>query len=239
VWEDENGDRYYAPPRDSRPALVSPAAINPPCPGSGSAVGFYRRHSEPGYNAFQSEVYMPGAPDVQAGSGGEPYLYSGGWGNRGGAVEAGVQYSPRYNWWTLVLFYEVARGRPRALVDRNFHFAARTWLNTLVFSATTDNFVQVSAAGIPAPGYEGRPNVRVLSAEMDPYFDWNGNGDGTILKMTTTLPASSGKILGARWRNPLLFVYGRSTVFFPYHECRQGNAEVVGGVLEYTVNTGR
>jgi len=57
--------------------------------------------------------------------------------------------------------------------------------------------------------------------------------------MTTTLPASSGKILGARWRNPLLFVYGRSTVFFPYHECRQGNAEVVGGVLEYTVNTGR
>jgi hypothetical protein len=130
-------------------------------PGEGSRIytttwdaNFYRRHSEPGYNAFQSEVYMPGAPDVQAGSDSEPYLYSGGWGNRGGAVDAGVQYSPRYNWWTLVLFYEVARGRTRALVDRNFHFAARTWPNTLVFSATTDNFAQVSAAGVPAAGYE-------------------------------------------------------------------------------------
>ena len=57
--------------------------------------------------------------------------------------------------------------------------------------------------------------------------------------MTTTLTASSGKILGARWRNPLLFVYGSSSVFFPYYECRQGNVEVVGGALDYTVNIGR
>jgi hypothetical protein len=57
--------------------------------------------------------------------------------------------------------------------------------------------------------------------------------------MTTTLTASSGEILGARWRNPLLFVYGSNSVFFPYYECRQGNVEVVGGALDYTVNIGR
>jgi hypothetical protein len=61
----------------------------------------------------------------------------------------------------------------------------------------------------------------------------------TVVSSPTARISNAHHSLGARWRNPLLFVYGSSSVFFPYYECRQGNVEVVGGALDYTVNIGR
>ena len=68
-------------------------------------TGPYRRvYADTGYAYMSAEVYLPSAPAIRTTGSDTPYVYTGGWGANGdNATDAGFQYSPTYNDWSLFI----------------------------------------------------------------------------------------------------------------------------------------
>ena len=179
-------------------AQTIPTQYTPPTyPGTGP----YRRvYGQTQYSYMSANVYLPSTPAISLKGSDTPYIYSGGWGTGGAAaVDAGFQYSPTYNDWSL--FLSVSGGQSLSSSLPRFE-AGQTM--TLQFGATpttgTSATLEVIATGVNVNG-----TTVTQTLTTNPVASW-GAGSDTLKRMTSiaqnTENLSDGAFIdGVDWSN--------------------------------------
>jgi hypothetical protein len=151
-------------------------------------------YSQPGYGYAFARVVLPPAADVQEiggglGADGEPlkrpnkdqcYVYLGGWGDTGGAVDAGLIHSPAFGHWSVFMSCEGIGLE----VDPNDTILAPDQTVELEFLVPADNTVQLNVTGNDQNGVR---RTVTMAMNPGPEFGWNADGTGVILKRMTTI----------------------------------------------------
>jgi hypothetical protein len=159
---------------------ISLADYNPP-PFTGT--GAYRRvYSHSAYSYVSANVYLPGSNAISLHGGDTPYVYTGGWGlNGAGAVDAGFQYSPTFNDWSL---FASGEGVGRLdYGDRSTRFAANQTLSLTfaVVQAGANVDLVVTAVGVQV----NTSNVLTESLTLVNVAGWSVGGQNTLKRMTS------------------------------------------------------
>ena len=175
--------------------------IPPVFPGTGA----YRRvYSASDYSYMSASVYLPGSSQVRMNGKDTAYVYTGGWGVNGlGAVDAGLQYSPTFNDWSLF-----ASG---VGVGRKDYSGPRLTANetiTLQFQVVqqgANTALVVTADGVDVTGKEVEQSLTLLNVQ-----GWSAGGPDTLKRMTSIAQSggdnfSDGStIQGVVWSNVTL-----------------------------------
>lgn len=176
-----------------RRPLISPLSVTPtPTGGSGP----YRRvYSKPGYAWQQSKVHLSTSANISTGreinimdisTGETAFTYAGGWGDLGGAVDAGFQYSSTNDDWALFIRYEVPGSGSLQHAATGVRFRANQDVS-LKFLVMSNNNVQTVASGL---SIAGKSQTLTVIQNMDPSFGWHLNGSGNVLKRMTSIGQS-------------------------------------------------
>lgn len=188
--------------------------------------GPYRRvYSKPGFAYQYSRVYLPSDnkgdlhEEKQAGCGDTAFVYVGGWGARGGAVDAGFQHGhymnrPQDDWAPFFLVQQP--GGPSAVtVSDQRQAGGDPWRLAagqnadLTFWVTQDadlTVLSMSISGIT--NLDRTQSSLTLRAPIDARFGWEVGGGLNILKRMTTIGQTYGKqnlntgsfIQGVNWQ---------------------------------------
>lgn len=189
--------------------------------------GPYRRvYSRPGYAYQSSTVYLPSdvlgemKEEKEAGHGDTAFIYAGGWGGKGGAVDAGFQHGrymgrPQDDWAPFFLVQQV--GGPSAItVSDEKQAGGAPWRllagqeAQLTFWVTKDADLTVLSMSMQGETSVDRaPASLTLRAPIDARFGWSAEGGSNILKRMTTIGQkygqqnlSTGSFMKAvRWQN--------------------------------------
>ncbi|MHA0035762.1 hypothetical protein [Deinococcus sp. PESE-13] len=173
-------------------------------------TGPYRRvYSKPGYAYQRSAVYLPTDKSADLyeekslGSGDTAFVYVGGWGGRGGAVDAGFQHG-RYmareqDDWAPFFLIEQPGGPSAVTVAADRQRSGDPW-RLLAGQAADLTFWVSQEAGqtILSMTMSGVTNVDreaaslTLRAPVDPRYGWDAAGGGNILKRMTTIGQKRG-----------------------------------------------
>jgi hypothetical protein len=151
----------------------------PEFPGTGP----YRRvYSHSAFSYMSANVYLPGSSSISLHGGDTPYVYTGGWGlNGAGAVDAGFQYSPTFNDWSL---FAAGEGVGRLdYGDRSTRFAANQTLSLTfaVVQAGANVDLVVTAVGVQV----NTTNVLTESLTLVNVAGWSVGGQNTLKRMTS------------------------------------------------------
>lgn len=161
-------------------------------------TGAYRRvYSHAQYSYVSAQIYLPGGAEVSMVGSDTPYVYTGGWGDNGQtAVDAGFQYSPKFNNWALFLKAEGIAGAgdvgPRFKADQTV---------TIAFAVTpagNSATLQITADGVDI---HDQPIHRTLSVPDVPHWSTHN----TLKRMTSIAQVGgdhftdSSFIRGVRW----------------------------------------
>lgn len=176
---------------------------------SGTTGPYRRVYSKEGFSYLSARVHLPGGEEVHENdlavldahgcvqqTGDTGYVYVGGWGQHGGAVDAGFQHSPAHDNWSLFINCEGFG----CTYDPESRFAAGqdVWLE---FSLPEDNILIITASGKDVNGEDVRRTVQVNAATFPQTnanvhadraghptgFGWNANGAGVTLKRMTSI----------------------------------------------------
>jgi len=155
----------------------------------GGSTGPYRRvWSQPGFSWMTATIFLPSKnaapPDIAIGAGetgDTPFVYTGGWGTGGQAVDAGFQYSPTFDNWALFLKFQ---GKPEKVANPDTRFVGGNPVQ-LTFEVTEDNVLLVTAEGVRQDGNPAPITVQLTPAEG--VVGWPASGDGVILKRMTSI----------------------------------------------------
>jgi hypothetical protein len=150
-------------------------------PSTYAGTGPYRRvYGKTEYSFMSANVYLPSKSGISLTGSDTPYIYTGGWGTGGAAaVDAGFQYSPTYNDWSL--FLNVSGGQSLSSDPLPRFKAGQTVLLQFGATPTTGNSatLQINATGI---------NIDNTSVEQTltstGVADW-GAGSDTLKRMTS------------------------------------------------------
>ncbi|WP_027481110.1 hypothetical protein [Deinococcus pimensis] len=187
--------------------------------------GPYRRvYSNPGFAFMSARVYLPGEDagelreNKAAGHGDTAFVYVGGWGGRGGAVDAGFQHGraskDRVDDWAPFFLVQQAGGKSVITVSSEKQAGGAAWR----LAAGTEAFLKfwvtredgVTRLNLYVEGttsQDGVPGSLTLSAPVDDTFGWDPSGGRNILKRMTTIGQTFGKenltsgsfLTGVRW----------------------------------------
>jgi hypothetical protein len=145
-----------------------------------TGTGAYRRvYSHSNYSRMSSYLTLPGASSISMHPGDTAFVYVGGWGANGkGAVDAGFQYSPTYNNWSLFMS---AAGVGR-VDDPGPRFSASqsVFLKFLVVQQGSTTSLEIIANGTDL---NGDAVQRELTLQNVP--GWSVNGVNTLKRMTS------------------------------------------------------
>lgn len=206
-------------------AATSPKkGINVQCKDEKS--GPYRRvYSQPGYAYQYSRVYLPSdqhgdlKEEKGAGSGDTAFVYMGGWGANGGAVDAGFQHGRYMNgaqddWAPFFLVQQV--GGPSAITLSDQRQAGGDPWRLLAgqdaecsFWVTQDADLTVLSMSVYGKTNRDLQEASLtLRAPIDYRFGWDAAGGANILKRMTTIGQTYGKqnlqtgsyLQGVRWQ---------------------------------------
>ncbi|ADV66320.1 hypothetical protein [Deinococcus maricopensis] len=192
--------------------------------------GPYRRvYSKPGYAYQASRVYLPTdttgemKEEKNAGHGDTAFVYMGGWGGRGGAVDAGFQHG-RYgggaqdDWAPFFLVQQVGAASA-VTVARDKQASGAPWRLLAGQSASlkfwvsrVDGQPHVNMTAMGTTSVDHTQSTLTLSAPVDASFDWNPEGGANILKRMTTIGQTYGQqnlqsgsfMRGVRWSDSLI-----------------------------------
>ncbi len=187
------------------PVLAQGNFIPPTYPGTGP----YRRvFSNSDYSYMSAMVYLPGGSSISLQGSDTPYVYTGGWGagtgpsHPGAAVDAGFQYSPTFNDWSL--FLNVAGGGSASDSGPRFKAGQAVELQFEVVQSGTATALDVIANGIDI---DGDSVQRELTVTNDP--GWVAGGANTLKRMTSiaqdTQNLSDGSVInGVHWYDAMI-----------------------------------
>ena len=212
-------------------ALVPDAlgrGVTPSCHSEKS--GPYRRvYSKPGYAYVAARVYLPSDmtgemhENKDAGHGDTAFIYLGGWGSRGGAVDAGFQHGhyakkPQDDWAPFFLVQQVgarsaitvskekqASGAPWRLRGGQ-EVSVKFWVTRVQDGTHLNLFMQ----GVLSE--DGTEACLTLSAPVDERFGWDATGGRNVMKRMTTIGQTyeqenltSGSFMhGVRWSDAVI-----------------------------------
>ena len=157
--------------------------VPPPFPGTGP----YRRvYSDTGASYLSVSVFLPGATQVAMSGSDTAYVYVGGWGANGaGAVDAGFQYSPTFNNWSL---FAAGVGVGRINYGTSATRMAANQAVQLSFAVTqagTNVNLTVQATGTQING----AGLVTQSLTLANVAGWTPGGQNTLKRMTTSRAA--------------------------------------------------
>ena len=148
-----------------------------------TGTGPYRRvYSHSDYSYMSANVYLPGSSSISLTGGDTPYVYTGGWGlNGAGPVDAGFQYSPTYNDWSLF-----ASGEGVGRLDYGNDSTRFSASQTLSLSfAVVQSGANVDLV-VTATGVEVNTNTVVTeSLTLVNVAGWSVGGENTLKRMTS------------------------------------------------------
>lgn len=155
----------------------------------GGNTGPYRRvWSTPGFSWMSATVYLPSKatvpPEVGIGAaqvGDTCFVYAGGWGSAGQAVDAGFQYSNTYDNWALFLKYQ---GLPEKVLSPDIRFLGGSSVQ-LTFEIPNDDELLLTATGQRNDGQSGPLSLHLSAA--DGVGGWSAAGGAQILKRMTSI----------------------------------------------------
>ncbi len=176
--------------------------------------GPYRRvFSKPGYAYQSSQVYLPSADAgevheaKEAGHGDTAFIYMGGWGGKGGAVDAGVQHGRYVNGphddWAPFFLVQQPGGPSAVTVSDQRQAGGDPWRLAsgqnaiLTFWVSTDADLTVLNLFIRGTtNLDHSESTLTLSAPVDSSFGWttadSAAGGANILKRMTTIGQTTG-----------------------------------------------
>jgi hypothetical protein len=178
--------------------------VPPPFPGTGP----YRRvYSDTGASYLSVLVFLPGSAQVAMNGSDTAYVYVGGWGNSGaGAVDAGFQYSPTFNNWSLFAA-GVGVGRINFGTSATRMAASQTVrLSFAVTQAGTNVNLTVQATGTQING----AGLVTQSLTLANVAGWSVGGQNTLKRMTSIAQVggdnftSGSRISGVAWTNAVI-----------------------------------
>jgi|GEM_PF-1082865 len=159
-------------------------------------------YAKPGYAYEEATVHLSSCtlmpPDIQVDKSSQedtPFVYMGGEGTHGGAVDAGFQYSPAHDNWSLFIAAEgfgyIGDPGKRFRSDQDVR---------LKFYIPSDDHIAVAAIGLDV---DGNPITRTLVLDISRYpttgraplgragqptkFGWSARGGGNVLKRLTSI----------------------------------------------------
>jgi len=184
---------------------VAVAGYVPPAfPGTGP----YRRvYSDTGASYLSVSVFLPGSTQVAMSGSDTAYVYVGGWGANGaGAVDAGFQYSPTFNNWSLFAA-GVGVGRINYGTSSTRMAANQTVrLSFAVTQAGTNVNLTVQATGTQING----AGLVTQSLALANVAGWTPGGQNTLKRMTSIAQVggdnftSGSRISGVAWTNAVI-----------------------------------
>lgn len=192
--------------------------------------GPYRRvYSKPGYAYQTAQVYLPSDNQgdlheaKDAGCGDTCFVYAGGWGARGGAVDAGFQHGrymnrPQDDWAPFFLVQQPGGPSAVTISDQRQRggdpWRLRAGQNAiLTFWVTQEADLTVLSLFIQGEtNLDRQHSTLTLRAPVDARFGWDARGGANILKRMTTIGQTYGKqnlstgsfIQGANWQGSRL-----------------------------------
>ena len=153
-------------------------------PTENTGTGPNRRvYANTGYDYMSASVTLPSASQVQMNDGDTAYIYTGGWGTNGSTpVDAGFQYSPTYNDWSL---FEDVSGIGDYVPGGLRYKAGQTMTLSFGVSAVSGSSatLQVIANGINVDGTQVQEQVSVPKVP-----NWAAGSD-TLKRMTSIAQA--------------------------------------------------
>lgn len=193
-------------------------------------TGPYRRvYSRPGYSFQRSAVFLPTdrGPDLYEEKSGESgdtaFIYVGGWGGRGGAVDAGFQHG-RYmgreqDDWAPFFLIERPGGASAVTVSPQRQRSGDPWrllagqaadLSFWVSEEAGETVLSMTISGVT--NIDREPASLTLRAPVDPRYRWDAAGGGNVLKRMTTIGqrrghqnlASGSHLRGVRWEGSVI-----------------------------------
>ncbi|WP_168734797.1 hypothetical protein [Deinococcus sp. KSM4-11] len=210
---------------------VGGSGVDVPCRDENS--GPYRRvYSKPGFAFQSSRVYLPSDQqgdlheEKGAGHGDTAFVYVGGWGASGGAVDAGLQHGRYMNGsqddWAPFFLVQQPGGPSAVTVSDERQAGGDPWRlragqdAELTFWVTQD--ADLTVLSLSVTGETNRDRTRstlTLRAPIDARFGWDAGGGANILKRMTTLGQTAGQqhlqtgsfLQGVNWQGSTL---GRS-----------------------------
>jgi hypothetical protein len=162
----------------------------------------------PGFSWMSTSVHLPGAIDLAEQGDDTACVYTGGWGGRGGAVDAGFVHSRTRHNWSLFVRREVPVTSSKQPTGQTFSLLKRFKEDQdvrLTLSVPADDTVAITAVGVDL---SGKPLKRTVMVAMDPQFEWRADGRANILKRITTIAQNkedfsrAEKIVGVHWFSP-------------------------------------
>jgi len=167
--------------------------VPPQYPGTGP----YRRvYSETGASYLSVSVFLPGSPRVSMSGSDTAYVYVGGWGASGaGAVDAGFQYSPTFNNWSL---FAAGVGVGRVNYGSSSTRMAANQTVQLSFGVTqsgTNVNLTVQATGTQING----AGLVTQSLSLANVAGWSPGGQNTLKRMTSIAQAGGDNFTSGSW----------------------------------------
>lgn len=192
--------------------------------------GPYRRvYSKPGFAYQSSQIYLPGADAgevfeaKEAGHGDTAFVYAGGWGGKGGAVDAGFQHGRYMNGphddWAPFFLVQQPGGPSAVTVSDQRQAGGQPWrlaagqAATLTFWVSQNEDLTVLNLFIQGvTNVDGMPSTLTLSAPVDISFGWDAAGGANILKRMTTIGQTTGNqnlatgsfLRGVNWQSSVI-----------------------------------
>ena len=223
--------RLFNPPAAPHPSQPKPRGVQVECKPEQS--GPYRRvYSHPGYSFQASRVYLPSdsssgsigggnaemKEEKAAGKGDTAFIYMGGWGGRGGAVDAGFQHGhagggPQDDWAPFFLVQQ-PQGASAVTVSDEQQAGGGPWrilagsqaeLRFWVSQDADLTYLNLYVAGTTS--VDRTDGTLTLRAAVDASFGWSAAGGDNILKRMTTIGQKFGQedlstgsyLRGVRW----------------------------------------
>lgn len=164
-------------------AVVGPHACGGYVPPTFTGTGPYRRvYSATGASYLSVSVFLPGSSQVTMSGSDTAYVYVGGWGANGaGAVDAGFQYSPTFNNWSLFAA-GVGVGRVNYGTSATRMAANQTvQLSFAVTQSGTNVTLTVQATGTQI----NNAGLVTQSVALANVAGWSPGGQNTLKRMTS------------------------------------------------------
>ncbi|PYE55672.1 hypothetical protein [Deinococcus yavapaiensis] len=213
--------------------------------------GPYRRvYSKPGFSFLGADVFLPSAEDggvfenKDAGHGDTSFVYVGGWGTRGGAVDAGFQHGrsakSSSDDWAPFFLVQQPGGPSASIVSPERQDGGAPWRLAGGTNAKLKFWVTRDAQGTMlhlfvggTTSQDGKEDALTLSAPIDDSYAWDPRGGRNVLKRMTTIGqtfgqenlASGSHLHGVHWRGCTI---GRTEA-----DARPWTSEQTGGYCSF------
>jgi hypothetical protein len=176
-----------------------------------TGTGPYRRiWSDSPMSAAQATVYLPSLAkgDIVSANGDTAFIYLGGWGSAGQALDAGLMHNPGTDTWSLFIKYqglaENLGGTPQVRLKPDQTV-------TVTFSIPDDGSVKVETSGqavqVVDAANQTDLGVQSLAVQQNGLSGFPSDGTDVILKRMTSIAQnhenfqSGSKISGVAWTN--------------------------------------